>query len=508
MAVENKEVDVPKHHVKTIGETIELRKECRLIKGNYHLVGRDCFFIRGKYTSIYYNKLAIDHNTGEYDRRDNLTSCIVGFDPVNNKLIKGYASNVTGDFTITDGNGDRLTVSNEKVFKTIPLEECVFSGEWFIKGHSPYKKPLRWDRNLNQFNCSDSLRRNFSKVSLGESSLSHKAFNSLKYSFGVELETSMGIVTPKTVIEKGLNIHCERDGSIGAGEYVTGVLTGDSGLLNLKKTCIELSKRTSVDLKCGTHVHIGGANFNEQFNILAYILALKIEKSLFAALPVTRKMGYHPDTGNLGDNVYCKPIPNLYGGSVDVITRAFDGCSTDEGYSGRVNKLYDRFFEWISCGIKRSSVSSNPFTKQHPKGPKCGYVKDTPRYCWLNFVPSNFNTRGNGTHTLEFRAFSETTNYLKVKNWVMFSMAFVYFVENNMRAIISSDEITIIDILKAAYGSNSPVVDYYKRRIAFFEEDHARCQGVSKLPTRLLKESDFEVSFDEDLTLKSIVNGE
>jgi len=90
----------------------------------------------------------------------------------------------------------------------------------------------------------------------------------------------------------------------------------------------------------------------------------------------------------------------------------------------------------------------------------------------------------------------------------MFSMAFVYFVENNMRAIISSDEITIIDILKAAYGSNSPVVDYYKRRIAFFEEDHARCQGVSKLPTRLLKESDFEVSFDEDLTLKSIVNGE
>jgi len=78
-----------------------------------------------------------------------------------------------------------------------------------------------------------------------------------KYTFGVELETASGYIPE--YLDYILDMFCEYDGSLRpegggdpvSGEYVTGVLTGNNGLLHLQKICNELSKRCTVDKKCG-----------------------------------------------------------------------------------------------------------------------------------------------------------------------------------------------------------------------------------------------------------------
>jgi hypothetical protein len=77
-----------------------------------------------------------------------------------------------------------------------------------------------------------------------------------KYTFGYEIETASGYLPPRldqTIFYDAVHDGSLRnsEGNVIGGEYVTDVLWGDLGLLQLRLLCNELSKRCTINKTCG-----------------------------------------------------------------------------------------------------------------------------------------------------------------------------------------------------------------------------------------------------------------
>lgn len=264
---------------------------------------------------------------------------------------------------------------------------------------------------------------------LGLKSPTHSICEGINYSFGIELEVSRGFLPEWKAYHKLLNVMCVRDGSLnggeGGGEYVTGVLTGDTGFNQLQELCLELSKRTKVNNSCGMHLHIGNINFTNQFLVNSYVLALLLEDEIFSLLPDSRR-----------NNRYCKRLKKF----------KFRVALNNSKNNIELEEDYNTLFRYIAVEKVNNPTFEYNKNSQHPMGAKCGYSHDTPRYCWLNYVPAVFNTRNSiESKTIEIRNHSGTTNFTKTKNWTLLFMAFCKFTEEYPELI--KEGITIEDII-------------------------------------------------------------
>lgn len=301
------------------------------------------------------------------------------------------------------------------------------------------------------------------KKSLGIESSTFIASEGLKYSFGVELESSGGRVEVSDYFLNRLNLSSIRDGSVSGSEYVTGVLKGDNGFNQLYNISRLLNKHNKVDKTCGMHVHIGGANFNQAFSVYAHILSEKIQDSMFSIVAKTRR----------GNN-YCG----------DVIRMGLSADISKYGPKYGVEIAYDRLFEGMTYGKKLSGSYNKKHN--HHFGRYCGKYNgisdnDNFRYKWINLIPCNFNVRkvvhprngyDSSSDTIEFRFHSGTFNYTKIKNFTLICMAFVHYVENNQKDIISKDVITLEDIITATYKRNTKsLLAYVDERRKLFNNE-------------------------------------
>jgi hypothetical protein len=329
------------------------------------------------------------------------------------------------------------------------------------KGYVPY---LKFDaiKSNKFFKIPEHLSYKF-----GIQSPSYLISEGKKYTFGVELETCDGKVPE--YIHDDINVKCVYDGSLKdengnvfGGEYVTDILTGDTGINQLQKICNELSKRCKVNHKCGVHIHVGNIDFNKEFIVYSYSLAQMLENDIFSMLPASRR-----------SNKYCRPIRNR-------IKFNFPSLNKDD-YSIFINEKYNEIFSIISDNGKAPSKIQNKYL-DHPLGHKCGYNTNSARYWWINFVPAMFNTRKNGAYTLEFRPHSGTTNFIKVKNWLLICIGFVYFCENNRTDIINGyimmngvkEDINLINVMKVAYPKKyKKLVDYIENRYKKFSIENS-----------------------------------
>jgi hypothetical protein len=309
------------------------------------------------------------------------------------------------------------------------LKKCIISKEYF----QAFETVEDYNR-LYQFKDKKNIRVNYFKnifnktginsidSEFGMYSYSYSILEGKKYTFGLEFETDSGFLP--TRIRKDLNVLCEFDGSLRrkeseapfGGEYVTGVLTGDSGVEHLKKICNVLNKYCTVNHKSGLHVHIGGFEANSEFNVYSYMLAMLLQNEFFKMLPPSRVK-----------NSYCRKLPILN-------SRLSTKMSKIE-YNMEIERLYNEIFYLASCGSYPNRKTNK--NSQHPKGKKCGYDKSTIRYCWLNIIPTLFNTHMDNTRTIEFRNHSGTLSFRKTLNWLKICIAFVNFVENHKKAIIA-----------------------------------------------------------------------
>lgn len=306
-----------------------------------------------------------------------------------------------------------------------------------------------------------NIQSSDTEINRGTISTSYNATKGIKYSFGVELETSGGRLSYIEAISNELNIQCVRDGSIGGGEYVTGVLKGDAGFIHLSKILANLRKHTTIDKRCGVHVHVGGATFNKSFTVFAFLLGLRIEEEIFQTLPESRK-----------DNKYCDYLSKLPVPPLEQLCNII----IKYGFEAGVDMVYDILYEKMSYGDK-PDISHNKLTG-HKYGRYCGQYNDIKmeynfRYKWLNLIPANFNMKGantieeaNSKTTLEFRNHSASLSFVKIKNWTLFCMAFVSYVENYKGKILDLNyKLSMNSILEEVFQNKSErLINYFNDR--------------------------------------------
>lgn len=289
----------------------------------------------------------------------------------------------------------------------------------------------------------------------------------MRYSFGVEIECVTSYLAPN--ITKAFNAACVRDGSIGGSrtqggpEYVTGILKGDAGMLQLQKLVNFLSPRSSIDRTCGIHVHIGGFKVNKQFALAIHKLGLLVQTDLLKMLPVSRR-----------SNEYCRPMKDI-GIQLPDLTKL--------GSNVLLDKEFDKLVNYIGCVDAARPVKTGSLNKrtQHPMGKKCGYNHSTPRYEWINFVPLLFDDKGIQSYTIEFRPHSASLNYEKIKNWVLICMALVKFAEENYDLIRVSKSLTIEEIINLVTNNKaSSLINYINNRKALFTSNSAEGEEYSK----------------------------
>lgn len=272
----------------------------------------------------------------------------------------------------------------------------------------------------------------------------------LKYSFGVELETSQGLADFKLLNPLGIDVVGDR--SVGAGEYVTSPMQGDNGLLVLQDICKILNESTLVDDRCGLHVHIGtlspesedskeSVSFSKEFIKNSINLGALIEEELFRCMPKNRSpILYH-----------CHSIKRF-------------APVTKTNFNANVGAYMFGPKEWWlepneNCPVKMFDFEEYKLGSSRNHNTSVGNWADA-RYKWLNLIPSY--TKRN-SHTIEFRIFSGTTVYTKVYAYLLFSMAFTYVADNKPELIKTG--VTITDLLKAAFGKSQIA----KFAIEFFE---------------------------------------
>jgi len=334
-------------------------------------------------------------------------------------------------------------------FEFIPMElfkECIYDGIYYHKDliSTAPKKHLRY-RQINAIKKLHDCNSIKDELKYGIKSSTYLLTEGKRYTFGAEIETSNGLLP--YYLDKDLNYEAVHDGSlrdengnVNGGEYVTGVLIGDSGFLQLKRLCNELNKRCLVNSKCGVHVHIGGVNFNKEFIVHLYKLCQDIEEELFAMLPVSRR-----------NNEYCKPLKKFNFKTLKTKDRL--------DYQMAIDAIYSDLFCYIAHSQQADPARSNKKT-QHPLGNKCGYNHSTARYCWLNLVPAMFDTRGNGKYTVEIRNHSGTTSYTKIKNWILITMGIMSFAENEQE-FIRYNKVCLSDVIQAAFPKKALLLMKY-----------------------------------------------
>ena len=234
------------------------------------------------------------------------------------------------------------------------------------------------------------------------------------------------------------------------GEYVTGVLKGDSGFLHLNKILNTLNKYCSINHTCSVHVHVGSFPFNKDNIVFLWEVLKKLESEIFKTVPISRRT-----------NEYCGRINNK---SYNIGVDKFD-------YYNSIEESYRNIVKIISLGNvpgQRINKSTN-----HPAGRSCGYNKRTPRYWWINFVPTLFNIEGIDNHTIEIRIHSATLNFIKIRNLVLMFMGIVSFVENNKNDIMDGNY-NLHSVMQAAYPKKGDyLVKYLKRREEVFTKKSA-----------------------------------
>lgn len=344
-----------------------------------------------------------------------------------------------------------------------------------------YKAFVNHWRNFPGENDAATLKANWQ---YGARSPTDSILENKNFTFGVELETGWGRVDEYS----DLNLDCVYDGSLKdetgkawGGEYVTGILFGDTGVDHLRKIVDRLNESgCGVNSKCSVHVHIGVNDWTKEQVVMAWALGVMLEKEIFNMMPPTRR-----------NNEFCQWLSQKYNLQLD-----FSTLNKLNKLDGEISTLesFNEIHSIVVSGLSKMPDRSINKMRNHPEGQKQGYKHNAQRYCWLNFVPLMFDIRNNpDARTLEFRCHSGTLNFTKILNWLKICVGFCDVVENHLREFKAGEIQTLEDVVRIAFpkGQDS-LVAYIRERvkkfgangvpeeIAEYEEINHPCGGTIK----------------------------
>ncbi len=439
--------------------------------------------------------------------------------------------------------GSIIFVLNEKVFEdsSVKVVEDFKLGCFKLKSdYADHKEYADYKEYENSIKYSKDKFYNFK---YGMDSPTYLISEGKSYTFGVEIETSYGLMP--SYIRDNFNFKCVYDGSLKddaghahGGEYVSGVLKGDKGFEHLKDFLYQASRRCQINAKAGVHVHIG-VNPTSDLIVHLYKLSLCVQDELYKLIPYNRRGSAH-----------CKYL--------DSFKFDFNNILGKDDYNNRIDEYYSIIYQHYSGKGYKPGSSLNKLN-YHPKGQngKCNYDQHSPRYCWLNLIPAMFQRKGSAeirdrgviggfaevrrgdprpnrfdyhsidtfmqddanwlrrnpqgvppppvpvvkeeeekynAYTAEFRLWPASLNFNKIKNHIKICMALVYYAENYQKEIQNRDIIPLEEIIIAAFPKRGyKLVTFMKERMDLFASTSKAIESNEYKDSENMKQDIMEV---------------
>lgn len=242
------------------------------------------------------------------------------------------------------------------------------------QGSFPYQFPKRYEA-AESFHLFKDAQRVLEDVE-------YPLAKELKYTFGLEFETSMGYIPQEKCFRDGLIPL--RDGSISGIEYSTVVLEGNRGLNLLKQELDTLKEYTMFNKECALHIHMGGFPVDPISIYALYSLWYAVERDLINNGYVP-SLTFNTSRYKANNKNYCKMLDGQ--GSFNELFKAVTG----KKYLGSLVQPHPADTEKIAkWNIKSRYYGLNLVNMLCYKGPK----------------------------TVEFRFLRPTFNYRKITLWL------------------------------------------------------------------------------------------
>lgn len=343
---------------------------------------------------------------------------------------------------------DNLYLLCQRIYPEKIATDFIESNNWFGK-HSNEPIPCLFTNNNVGDQGGDYVYVLGKRTNITDKNLT--ATGGVGYTFGVEIETEKGVVPME--VGKMLDVNIVGDRSIGGLEYVTGVLSGDAGMVKLMEVAETVGKYCMSADTCGIHVHVGGdggkwtPTFDKEFAVLSVMVGCAIEEEMFSLLPSNRM-----SRKNSNGQSYCGSILDYS----DITLKNWKEKLFHYVYARNPEDNSEGFTELSSLVEKRHQVG------------RWG----AGRYKWLNLVncvtDNSGRRNGGGFRTIEFRQYNGTLNKNDIRAFVLMSLAFVAFVEQNRKQIPTMSSISIRQIVgeTMTVGVQAWFNDWYNRRTA------------------------------------------
>lgn len=382
----------------------EYRRLCKLIKGSYHIINKDCFFINNQWHRIDNGKITKDWetdewiliplNTNKYNhgivKIENDGTIITGWFKHNlykNVNVHNYGKAISSDIL---SNYFVEDIANNMWISRSCLSEKDISQITQIRKSSYNFSSCTYniDDDVKNFNNIRALYNNF------PTSISNFATKLSKYigntSFGIEVETSLGNIPSNICAQLGL-IPC-KDGSLGenykSAEWVSVPMTGAKGLQNIVNIGNITSKRCNVDIHCSYHIHYGNIPITRNYIVSLYLLYYKIQNELLEMFPY-----YKTDWRGVKQKNYCEKLKKLGLVALKEITH--------EDYKNYINFAYKQIFVFLSEGVEPSE-DCNIKIETHPIKDK--WARKDSRYKLMNLQNMIFSPRRTAEVRLKCRS--------------------------------------------------------------------------------------------------------
>lgn len=257
----------------------------------------------------------------------------------------------------------------------------------------------------------------------------YKLTKYLKYTFGLEFETSMGYIPEDICFRDGLIPL--RDGSITGIEYSTVVLNGANGLNLLKQQTETLKKYTYFNKECALHIHLGGFPVDPKSIFILYTLGCLIENELQRFVP---KYTFYTSKYKNSGKDYCKPL---------------------ERYSS---------FESLYEHLVGQSFNGD-LTLPHPSDEERNHKWDChSRYYYMNIINMLCYDK---CKTVEFRFLRPSFNFYKIYLWLYILNGLLLYAEELSKSIKTSKDLAIISAIKQeGYSFDHIIRSVYPKDVA------------------------------------------
>lgn len=321
--------------------------ECRKFNNQWYQIGDinkedsgDCYSIEGRYYRFETGTIVFDHEIKQYSlKKDNMVQGVIGvreeeliygyFTVIANKNIEIVNTKSLGtvyglnDQIFKDNRYYRERLSTGKFYHIAKLQAAEFNK--ILKPTNEYKHSLPYDSK----DCLHKFIDNYDKleVPITNTYIDKYAKELKDYTFGLEFETTAGLITSRLLNNSGLIPL--RDGSISGIEYVTVPISGAKGLQTVINDCKMLSERTKYDNSCSLHLHIGNIPRTKEFVLAFFKTVCFIQDEIFTMFPLYKKYNF-----GLKNKNYCAPFPAIK------LLSEMDNIITDKNIDANYNILH------------------------------------------------------------------------------------------------------------------------------------------------------------------------